>query len=170
MVLTKDTTWVENAPNQRELFCLDYISSYLDSVQVVNGSFEWVSRCEKDESVVLSVLSIYSNYITKSKGQEMPFMEPNSAAMKLFQWVSNIDSFLVTWKEKFTQSLVTYDQIVQYKHHLRILQSMSSCMILEENVCSEQEVRELKHQYERQFKELNSLLLKPVPGDGNRKT
>ena len=119
LLLSRDTAWVVRAPNQRELFCIDYISSYLDSIHVVTQSFDWVSRCEKDESVVISVLNIYTKYMVQSESQQMPVLEPNSAAMKLFLWMSNVQNFLITWKEKFTKHLVNYDQIVNYKHHLK---------------------------------------------------
>lgn len=169
-LLSRDTSWVVRAPNQRELFCIDYISSYLDSIHVVTRSFYWVSQCKNDENVVFSVLNIYTKYVIQSESQQMPVLEPNSAAMKLFMWISNVQKFLITWQEKFTKHLVNYDQIVNYKDHLKILLSMARLMKVEESVCSERTVKDLKHQYEREFKELNSLLLKPVPGDGNNKT
>ena len=174
-LLTESIAWAEKAPSQRELFCLDFISSYLDTIKVITESFEWICHCEND--AVDSILNIYGNFLEISKCQpsmkEIPdsIRDNESQSVKnLFKWILKIRDFLSTWRDRFNEDMVNYDQINEYKEHLSVLQKMSICMKVEHLVCSDQEVKEVKQHYEREFKELNSLLLKPIPGDGQRKT
>ena len=175
--LMESISWVEKAPNQRELFCLDFVSSYLDGIPVVDGSFEWVSRCEDNECAVNSILNVYNNYLPNSNYQttleqisDTVDQNESKSVKNLFQWVWKIKAFLSKWKERFTKKLMNYDQIMVYKRHLKMLQSMSSRMMVEELVFSEQELKAFKLEYEVEFRKLNSLLLKQVPGDEHRKT
>ena len=175
LLLTDSIAWAEKVPNQRELFCLDFITSYLDTIKVVTENFEWLCHCENN--AIFSILNVYDNFLEKFNYQpsikEIPDSVPDNESQSvkyLFKWILKIKDFLVTWRDRFDENMINYDQIYEYKKHLHVLQSMSSCMKVEHLVCSDQEVKEVKQQYERKFKELNSLLLKPVPGEGQRKT
>ena len=176
LLLKEDITWAERAPNQRELFCLDFIGSYVDTFKVVADSFEWLSRCEDNESAVVSILDVYGSFVAKFHDQPTteiilePFLDNESQSVKkLFQWIISIQHYLETWKERIMSSMINYDEIISYKKHLSILQRMSSRMKVDHLVCSGQEVKEVKLMYESEFKSLNSLLLKPVPGEGQRR-
>ena len=175
LLLTESIAWAEKAPNQRELFCLDFITSYLDTIKVATENFEWICRCKNN--AMISILNIYGNFLEKSKYQPTMKEIPESvqdnesqSAKNLFEWILKIKAFLDTWRDRFSEHTVNYDQINAYIVQLTVLQNMSHCMKVEHLVCSEQELKELKQEYERKFKDLNSLLLKPIPGDGQRKT
>lgn len=175
LLLTDSIAWAVKAPNQRELFCLDFIASYLDTTKVVTEKFDWICHCKNN--AMISILNVYGNFLEESKCQpsmkEIPdsVQDNKSQSVKdLFKWILKIKDFLETWRDRFNEGMINYDQIDEYEEHLDVLQSMSSCMKVEHLVCSDQEVKEVKQQYEREFKDLNSLLLKPIPGDGQRKT
>ena len=174
--LTGSTSWADKAPDQRELFCLDFITSYLDSVPVVNESFSWLSRFIDDEAVC-SVLKVYSHFIVKANCQtpmtQIPdYIQDNESqsVKKLFLWILKIESFLMIWRKRFADKLVTYDHIQLYLQNIKVMYDISVHLKVEHLVFQHEEVIVVGNEYESDFQELNSLLLKQVSTDGQGRT
>ena len=174
--LTASITWAEKAPNQRELFCLDFIASFLEKIKVVKESCKWITQCEYIDAV-LCILKVHSNFLTISKSQpplkQLPKCiqeNPCQSVVKLFQWILKIEEFIVIWRDKLKKGNVNYDEIMLYREHLQLMQKMAAHLKVEGLVFQDQHVKEMKIKYEHDYKELNSLLLKPVPGDVHGKT
>lgn len=173
--LTDSITWVEKAPNQKESFCVDFITSFLDDIQISDTSFNWLSQCSECDAIY-HILEVYRNFAVTANCQfaleHLPYCiqsHPSPSVTKLFKWIMGVPNFLQSWSDRFTSQSLNYDEILLYKLHVNVMLKLSTYFDVKHLVHSEHIVREAKFEFEKTFKELNSLLLKPVPTDGQEK-
>lgn len=174
--LTGSITWVEKAPDQRESFCIDFITSFLDNIQITDTSFDWLSQCSEYDAIY-HILKVYENFMARANCQsvveQLPHCiqsNPSPSVEKLFKWIIGVQKFLQSWSDRFTSQSLNYDQIMLYKQNVNEMLKLSTYFNVEHLVHSELVVKATKLEFEKTFKELNSLLLKPVPIDGQEKT
>ena len=173
--LNDSVTWVEKAPNLKELFCVDFITSFLDNIQITNTSFNWLSQ-DSEREAIYHILEVCRSYIVTTNCQfafeQLPYCiqsNPSPSVKKLFKWIMGVPVFLQSWSDRFTSQSLNYDEILLYKQHVKVMLKLSTYFDVKDLVHSEQVVKEAKFEFENTFKELNSMLLKPVPTDGQDK-
>lgn len=173
--LNGSITWAVKAPNQRESFCLDFIASFLESIQVIDVSFDWLSRCSENDAIY-HILEVYKNFVACSKCQPSLELLPDciegnqsQSVVKIFTFVIEIHKFLKGWYDRFTSRSLNYDQILSYRQNIKRMQKLSTYLNAEYLVYPDRSVKETKVKFEDTFKKLNSFLLKPVRGDGQDK-
>ena len=173
--LTDSITWVEIAPNLKESFCVDFITSFLDEIQITDTSFDWLSQYSECD-VIYHILEVYRNFVVtancESAVEQLPCCIESSlspSVKKLFKWIMGIPKFLQRWSDRLTSKSLNYDEILLYKQHVKVMLKLSTYFNVTHLVHSEHVVKEAKFEFEKTFKELNSLLLKPVPTDGQEK-
>ena len=137
--LSSDTQWMQSKPlSPRQSFCWHIVSACCEQLlvelfrhDITKYSAAIVQLCKIYESYCIKCLvtdeqrKVDSNALPEVTGSSL-FIE------KYFLWIYQIQVLLLTWKEKFDNENVTYDELQFFKEHCEAFYTIvkSTCVPL----------------------------------------
>ena len=163
--------WFSNVPNQREKFCLDFMTAYLDKTSKSSSSFDWIqSLCES--GVIQSIGEVLQATGLKGYMDTLPVQVTNSqspSVVHFFEWIVEVHDIMYTLHKKILAHDVNYDVIFLYMNCIRSVKRFCSSLMITELAVQEKKLTDMMKMYEDKYQELNSLLLKQVHGEKHDK-
>ena len=171
-VLKGSTPWFSKDPNQKENFCLEFMTAYFENIPKSGSSFEWISSlCESGaiQSIaeVLQASGLKGNMATLPV--EVTGSHASSSVAHFFEWVVEVHHIFSTLHKRFMAHEVNYDEIILYTDCIKSVKKVCSSLMIVEFVVQEKKLTDIKKMYDDDFQQLNSLLLKQVHGENHEK-
>jgi len=155
------------------MFCLDFVNRCCTDIQVTSSTFDWVDTYL---TIIQKFGDIYSQSYASNSDEQMVIADelpqnilksPSTSVKQYFSWIQNIHKVMLTWKTELCSHNANYDEICEYTQKQQNIQSIAQHISATGLVVSTEDLKTLKYTFLEKFDELNSLLLKYLPGDSN---
>ena len=152
-------------------FCWGVVAACTSKIPVTAESFDWISAYDYVISTLGQLFNAYVN-TRRLRGQEciLSFKFPDEVAdssdnvVLYFQWVRKAQDVLTIWQGKFLNNEVNFDDVLVYANHHTSIDRLGRALCADSTVIDGQDLKEVKHVFVTHFDQLNTYLLKYIPG------
>ena len=129
------------------------------------------SRFKKITTLIGPLFECYCNRLDDSKGvinlatvgklpDDLQNALPQTRAY--FEWVQDIQSFLLRWNNKLSEKKVNYGEILTYQHHYSELENVLSALGCQELIYDRKSLGDLSSEFDLKQGKVNNLLIHTV--------
>ena len=140
-------------------------------IPVSSESFDWIRSYA---FVIVQLGKMFTTYCITCKllgphcilSQHFPQISISASVdvIRYFQWVKKAQDVLIMWQRKFLHNEVNYDDILTYDTHHASIDQLGQALCANMLVVDRQVVQDVKNLFIDHFDQLNSYLLRYIPG------
>ena len=168
--LCKKVSWF-NAHSPHQQFCWGVVATCSSKIPVSSERFDWIHSYV---FVIRQLGKMFTTYCIARKldphcilswhfPQEISTSASNDV-IHYFQWVKDVQDLLIVWQENFQHNEVNYDDILTYGTHHASIDQLGQALWANKLVVDRQIVQNVKNLFIDHFDQLNSYLLRYIPG------
>lgn len=166
--MKESSDWVLKAPNQKQKFCLGFLSKYLEKIPASPSSCEWITQSLEVTKYVGEIYCAHKSDLSCPLLEQLPIEikeNPSQAVQDLFLWIRKVQCILEGWKIKVDDENINYDEIVTYQENHKSIGKTCGYLGGEVVVIPLIKLDAIKRTFQGNYQLLNAQLLKEIQGD-----
>ena len=168
--LCQNMSWFSSLSPRQE-FCWGVVAACTSKIPVTAESFDWIFAYD---FVIATLGQLFNAYVNtrRLRGQECILSSkfPDEVAdstdnvVLYFQWVRKSQDVLSVWQGKFLNNEVNFDDVLVYANHHTSIDRLGRAICADSTFMDGQDIQAVKNLFITHFDQLNTYLLKYIPG------